>query len=605
MTPRQQPSPPSSSQHRLATPRFTSINAQHPKPTSNHAAVASASTATAEAAEASAFDDFGQRNGHTKRTTRSQLPELQDRDFQVDSILERRQGAGGVEYLVQWQESWLDPSLILRNDDGTRFVRCNGSDWPVKVVLPVSPVDEDPRECAVGWEPTWQPKSSLSGSQDLIDDFERDNPSNIPDEPSRAVVHVRAHPGGRLEACNSFSSNVFYPRAKRDYAPAMIAWSRDNGGIIAKACLRLDTKRALRFRKVFVKAERMFNLARPSHGNAAMVFIKGVVQAKPCDCCTLAGAPFPHCVTFDFAFHGACANCGFRERGTGCNYHGDAKEGVVRWVRAVGSETAPQHQLIEVANRHGSLSSVIGHGPIANGSSHDRGTGNDSSGPATADRTDHESVPGRGPSTELGSPNPFPDTVMQSPSMPVAEATDAARAATRSPSLAPLDSSPLRAMKSREQNGRATPGPSNWRKRRRAHHSHSDVGSSKRPSPAAAKQAEKVEKAASTRSTEDEDQEEDQDEVPVYRNEYFEQGQASPAQVRVILKHCDSRWRDIFDRAWRKWVSRVQPPGSPNSLTKEEFLSLHLYESLNGAVTARCPPAPPSSTSPHEIVTLK
>ncbi|KAK4945826.1 hypothetical protein LTR10_014916 [Elasticomyces elasticus] len=123
---------------------------------------------------------------------------------------------------------------------------------------------------------------------------------------------------------------TFCPEGQMDYAPAFLAFIEAQHGNAAGGgnmpnYLSMRTRRGLVFDHTFVDDEETMDFTRGDARSSAMLYIKGMVQPKPCEHCRSTpnnAKPFAQCSTSPYYFHkGACANCLLLRKTTACCYH--------------------------------------------------------------------------------------------------------------------------------------------------------------------------------------------------------------------------------------------------------------------------------------------
>lgn len=93
----------------------------------------------------------------------------------------------------------------------------------------------------------------------------------------------------------------------------------------------------------------------------------------------------------------------------------------------------------------------------------------------------------------------------------------------------------------------------------------------------------------------------------VHDDTTFQQGEASPAQVRFILARLSCQNASLFEQSWQQYASKRKRTGRPVEFTKQTYISHHLYARLNEAVMY-CPARPcgvvygPGSRSGYPLV---
>lgn len=81
------------------------------------------------------------------------------------------------------------------------------------------------------------------------------------------------------------------------------------------------------------------------------------------------------------------------------------------------------------------------------------------------------------------------------------------------------------------------------------------------------------------------------DSEPVYNEATFLQDEATPAQVRFILSRLSCENASLFEQSWQQFPDKRRQAGRTPELTKETYISHHLYARLNEAVM-HCPARP-------------
>ncbi|KAK3644353.1 hypothetical protein LTR56_005445 [Elasticomyces elasticus] len=258
--------------------------------------------------------------------------ELQDRDFKVKEILDWRLDQDGwVEYLVIWGSSWVHRDQIQWR--GTRrFVFCADREWAILRTLD----NCKPDTIKVAWENSWRPVYKLPNAAAAIDKYETGVDGTTPGVLKPHHTHKydvdRVYPMGHLPRGlrPDLGKPTFCPEGQMDYAPAFLAFIEAQHGNAAGGgnmpnYLSMRTRRGLVFDHTFVDDEETMDFTRGDVRSSAMLYIKGMVQPKPCDHCRSTpnnAKPFAQCVTSPYYFHkGACANCLLLRKTTACCYH--------------------------------------------------------------------------------------------------------------------------------------------------------------------------------------------------------------------------------------------------------------------------------------------
>ncbi|KAK5675356.1 hypothetical protein LTS10_012123 [Elasticomyces elasticus] len=277
-TARPQPSPPNSS------PSLTRSNAQDANAVNG--AAAPPAPAAAEVAPGIKLE---------------RALEMEDRDFRVKRVTRWRQRLEEpgdpkkpkyeLQFLVEWESSRVQSSLLQTGEDSKRFVLCDERKWYITNILD----DRDPVVWLVAWESSWRPYHKLPNAAECIDIFEAGrqrgaHPQRPGSQHGLTYGDGRLYPGGFLPLGLLPPSNG-QPRGAaawtvrfvpgKDYAPAVIQFyeslypaNRPPSGY-ARLYLKLPTRRALAFTGL-----RSVDLLKSQHKCAMLVAIKGSIQPR-------------------------------------------------------------------------------------------------------------------------------------------------------------------------------------------------------------------------------------------------------------------------------------------------------------------------------------
>lgn len=75
----------------------------------------------------------------------------------------------------------------------------------------------------------------------------------------------------------------------------------------------------------------------------------------------------------------------------------------------------------------------------------------------------------------------------------------------------------------------------------------------------------------------------------VCSDQHFGMRQATDAEVKFIISHCDDDRVKFFEKAWQHWKQDRVASGKSNRYGKETYLSMAFHERLNEAVSSCCP----------------
>lgn len=327
---------------------------------------------------------------HAQTQTRPQpslAPQYEygDRKFTVTRITACESQHREEVFLTHFTKSRVPSRCIQQNSEGLDVVRIDGTDFPVKSHVELSPElgQEFDVESSVEWEPIWLNRTELENAQERIEEFERrcrrkSRVSGLENAMGRAAIgttdtqsfsgtdgSTRASweasrqnrvsesgtgsPSGGDGAADTNDTGVMPSTEVRRSAPmgsslpqvspefgsfrpainaAYNAWLRDElSRMSAEPCsmLRDPDVRDLAFSTIFIEKARSFNLLNPRHWRAALIYITGVEQDIPCGRCAKGLAPFPKCVVHKDVSDNTCACCVFSGPNHDCNYHSTSK----------------------------------------------------------------------------------------------------------------------------------------------------------------------------------------------------------------------------------------------------------------------------------------
>lgn len=242
---------------------------------------------------------------------------LEEREWAVDRILDRRTAGRLVQYKMKWKDSQLAARHIRTRPDGSKHVVCLDRDWSIlhlnDVADDVGP--EEARITDVAWEDSWCDEADLGNARNLVDAFNAARDGGVDGISRRAFSRMRdhvGHLGGRL-----------LPRHNINYGPALRATVVAEGGKKSETLRKLLRARPILhtvFHANFVDGGRLVNVERPSKRNAMLAHDSGQKQARPCERCARGDGPFAQCVA-GLNSVGSCTGCLFDERGPDCNFH--------------------------------------------------------------------------------------------------------------------------------------------------------------------------------------------------------------------------------------------------------------------------------------------
>ncbi|CAK4034417.1 Hypothetical predicted protein [Lecanosticta acicola] len=267
---------------------------------------------------------------------------LEDRDFPVKSIRDKKDEDGIIERLVEWEDTMHPLAIVYAAEDGDRVMDTTGYSWRIRSKM-ILPRPNSEQNVLIEWFDTWHPDWEMP--KEAVADYERlhhpqkksDAQENLapswyikPEVPSRFLPPEEGWPRRRGQLPPDVFTEDFVPCKGADYSISFLELLRlelkvENPAPAAPArdtILRfLNQRIRQRFRVLDHFTNKEFRLSQVNIVRACLVYMFGLARRLPCSHCRESGGPFRFCVTLPVHLNGACANCAYWRHHTRCEYH--------------------------------------------------------------------------------------------------------------------------------------------------------------------------------------------------------------------------------------------------------------------------------------------
>lgn len=238
------------------------------------------------------------------------VPLDEEYDWEVRSI-KGRSVSGGVErFLVDWAPSRLAQRYVQQDEDG-EYIAFATSTVPAEWGVCEWTAVEGSDMCDVEWVDTWEKYEGLKRAKDAVQEFLEDW-RNLP------ALYTPQHKVTRI------THRKFMPEGGKDHRLAFreLLKRLKQSTTLRKYPKRLD-RRTLTFRGGH---RRPINAGKSERRRAVLVFMTGIRQTIPCECCQAGCGPFADCIVSENDFNRACTNCAYSgDYPARCNYHRECK----------------------------------------------------------------------------------------------------------------------------------------------------------------------------------------------------------------------------------------------------------------------------------------
>ncbi|KAF2159915.1 hypothetical protein M409DRAFT_29524 [Zasmidium cellare ATCC 36951] len=260
--------------------------------------------------------------------------ELRGRKFSIDRIGRRRVTDGIELFEVHWSKTEVPRCLITRNKSGSAIVRCDGKECEV---LSHTQLQKQPDELRlVDWKPSWLSREELQHLGHEPEPSDRKDEDGTPSprkrrkrvavqEESSADSSTAQSSPSRPEASGLRQAKVkkmrFQPKIGKAYTHGIRKLLRQCDFGSLQELVEKPTKNEIVFRDRFVEKGSFFNALERKCRHGAMLQLVGAAQLRECAYCSRGNGPFDRCVVLPGLNMSACGNCVYGGVGKKCNYH--------------------------------------------------------------------------------------------------------------------------------------------------------------------------------------------------------------------------------------------------------------------------------------------
>ncbi|CAK4034419.1 Hypothetical predicted protein [Lecanosticta acicola] len=131
---------------------------------------------------------------------------------------------------------------------------------------------------------------------------------------------------------------------------------------IAKHMLSEPMMRRLDFSADYLQQEKLFDARKPKQSLGAAVYMTGVDQTRPCEPCATRPGVFETCVVRENVAEAVCASCIYRGCRTKCNYHSNSKHALLLSWKALWADR--WFEGVERRRGHFTPDTKHAHGPV-------------------------------------------------------------------------------------------------------------------------------------------------------------------------------------------------------------------------------------------------
>ncbi|KAM3415092.1 hypothetical protein BST61_g10225 [Cercospora zeina] len=251
------------------------------------------------------------------------------RDFDVESVLEKRVENGVVWYKVRWKPTRVANDQVDLNAEGQWTVELDGGTWGG--VFGVRSVDVN--TCEVAWQDSERPVWRLGRAMSRIAEWHESNPEELDaNEPQFWLGYKTDGMPSTMSYQMPADTGFFIGQRRRKFQPVNIDYTMP----LLKYCLRRATlsphavrllnspvQRPLVFSRDFIDSGKEIDLRRANTFKALLAYCVGEARGKSCSRCASGKSAFPACVYHGGVLEGVCAGCAVRGGGceTSCECH--------------------------------------------------------------------------------------------------------------------------------------------------------------------------------------------------------------------------------------------------------------------------------------------